>query len=70
MKSWFVGYWYILVLILVGGLSGYFYWRFAGCHSGTCPITAHWYTSSFAGSLFGYLAGSIIADFQKKPAAK
>ncbi|MFO7369558.1 MAG: hypothetical protein R6X09_04730 [Bacteroidales bacterium] len=70
MKSWFVRYWYILLLMLAGGLSGYFYWKFVGCHSGSCPITSHWYTSAFAGSLFGYLAGSIIADYVKKPAGK
>ena len=56
--------------IPIGAIAGFLYWKFVGCHSGSCPITSHWYTSAFAGSLFGYLAGSIIADYVKKPAGK
>lgn len=70
MKNWIIRNGYILLLTLAGGFSGYFYWKFVGCHSGSCPITSHWYTSVFAGSLFGYFAGNMLADFQKKPAGK
>lgn len=70
MKNWFARNWNLLLLIVAGGLLGYFYWKFIGCHSGSCPITSHWYNSTIAGGIFGYLAGSIIADFRRKPESK
>jgi len=39
--------------ILLGTAAGYAYWYFIGCMSGTCPITASWYTSTVYGALVG-----------------
>jgi hypothetical protein len=41
--------------ILLGSVAGYLYWRFVGCESGSCGITANWHTSTLMGGLFGYL---------------
>ena len=30
----------ILIGTLLGGVGGFLYWKFVGCASGTCPITA------------------------------
>ena len=43
------------VAISVGLLTGFAYWRFVGCQSGSCGITANWHSSTLMGGLFGYL---------------
>ena len=40
---------------LIGGLGGYLYWYYAGCSSGTCPITASPVMSVIWGGLLGAL---------------
>lgn len=47
----------IIVLsgIALGLVAGFAYWRFVGCQSGTCGITANWHTSTLFGGVFGYL---------------
>ena len=47
----------IIVLsgIALGLVAGFAYWRFIGCQSGTCGITANWHTSTLFGGVFGYL---------------
>lgn len=39
--------------ILAGGLTGFLYWYFIGCESGTCPITSNKFISIGYGSLMG-----------------
>jgi hypothetical protein len=41
---------------LAGALAGFAYWRFVGCTSGSCPLTANWHTSVLFGGLIGMLA--------------
>jgi hypothetical protein len=41
--------------ILAGGLAGFLYFHFAGCSTGTCPITSHSYNTILIGGLLGYL---------------
>ncbi|MBN2523731.1 MAG: hypothetical protein JXB24_10695 [Bacteroidales bacterium] len=59
---------YLLTIVVttIGIVGGYLYWRFIGCNSGSCPITANWYTSVIAGGLIGYLVGDSINDVLKK----
>ncbi len=52
-----------LIGIILGALSGYFYWQFKGCESGTCMITSKPLNSTLYGALLGYLLVSSINDF-------
>ncbi len=53
---------FVIVFTVIGAISGFLYWKFVGCLSGTCPIKSVWYLSTLWGLAFGYLAGSIIKD--------
>lgn len=55
-----------IVLIPLGGLIGFLYWRFVGCESGTCPIKSVWYWSTLYGLIFGYLISDIILSYTNK----
>jgi hypothetical protein len=55
MKKFFRRYWKPIVFTGIGLVIGFAYWRFMGCKSGTCPITANWHTSVLMGGLFGFL---------------
>ncbi|OQB31135.1 MAG: hypothetical protein BWY08_00711 [Bacteroidetes bacterium ADurb.Bin174] len=44
-----------IIGVLVGTVSGYLYYRFVGCKSGTCPITSNPYISILYGAVLGYL---------------
>lgn len=55
-----------LILIPLGILAGFLYWRFVGCSSGTCAITSNWYSSSLVGGLMGYLLSDTVKDLLKK----
>lgn len=59
-----------IVCLILGGVSGFLYWKFVGCSTGTCPITSHWYASTLYGMLLGWLIGDMISSlFAKKPSA-
>jgi hypothetical protein len=38
---------------LVGGGLGYGWYRVVGCSTGSCPITARWWTSVLYGAVMG-----------------
>ncbi len=40
---------------VLGGILGYSYYYFIGCHSGSCPITSNPYVSTFWGILLGFI---------------
>ena len=44
-----------LLGVAVGALSGYLYWNYIGCTSGTCMITSKPINSTLYGALMGYL---------------
>ena len=44
------------LFVVLGAGIGFAYWRFIGCSSGTCPLTANWHTSTLMGGLIGMLA--------------
>jgi hypothetical protein len=41
--------------IAIGALTGLLYWKFVGCHSGTCPLTSNPYKTVIMFSLMGGL---------------
>ncbi|MCS6967934.1 MAG: DUF6132 family protein [Bernardetiaceae bacterium] len=41
--------------MLRGGVSGWAYWYYIGCESGTCPITSNPYVSTLYGAFIGLL---------------
>jgi hypothetical protein len=55
-----------LIFLLTGAISGFLYWRFVGCNSGTCPIKSVWYWTTLWGAAIGYLLGDFIHDYFKK----
>lgn len=52
-RSW--NFWRPFIGITAGGIGGYLYYYFIGCHSGTCPITSSPLGSILMGALLGYL---------------
>lgn len=47
---------------IAGGITGYLYWYFIGCESGTCPITA----SPIRSVLWVAVIGSLLFSLFKK----
>lgn len=59
-----------LATALIGACLGWLYWRYVGCSSGSCAITAHPVNSSLYGALMGWLvADSILPRSTKSGAA-
>jgi len=58
LKSW--KFWRPFLGILIGSVSGYLYYYFIGCKSGSCPITSHSYSTVIVGGLMGYLITGIL----------
>jgi len=48
--------------VIVGGITGYFYWKYVGCNSGNCSITSIWYKSTLYGMLLGGMVFDLIQD--------
>jgi hypothetical protein len=53
----------LAVGITAGALAGYLYYRFVGCTTGSCPITARPLSSTLYGALMG---GLLAATFKKE----
>lgn len=58
--------WIIIAGAALGALSGYLYWYFIGCNSGTCPITSSPLNSTLYGILLGGLIGSMFKRDKKR----
>ena len=65
MKEYYIKYRFRIVFIILGAITGFLYWRFIGCSSGTCPITSHWYTSAIYGMLLGWLMSDLVKTSKK-----
>ena len=52
-----------LIGIALGLISGYLYWHFVGCNSGTCAITSNPRNSTLYGGMMG---GLIFSIFKKQ----
>lgn len=47
-----------MALTMVAGAAlGWLYYRFIGCSSGTCPITANAWSSTLYGAVLGLMMG-------------
>lgn len=55
MKNWILKNKLSLVGILVGAISGFLYWNYVGCASGSCMITSKPLNSTLYGALMGFL---------------
>jgi hypothetical protein len=49
----------LIIGVVVGGGLGYAAYRFIGCSSGACPLTANPWTSTIIGVLFGAMTSRI-----------
>lgn len=59
-------YLFIASGIIVGAISGFFYWKYIGCENG-CSIKSVWWRMTLWGAVMGGLLISLIVDvFQKK----
>ncbi len=63
MKSWMKRYGLLALGLILGAVGGYLYWRYVGCASGTCPITASPWTSTVWGAATG---GLLMRSFKKE----
>ncbi|MEZ7497732.1 DUF6132 family protein [Flavobacterium sp. Arc3] len=52
--------------ILIGAISGYAYYHYVGCASGTCAITSKPLNSTLYGSLMGGLLFNMFVKKEKK----
>jgi hypothetical protein len=52
--------------IFVGALAGYFYWKYVGCATGTCPITSSPVVSTIYGAIIGGLTGGLFSKTTTK----
>ncbi|RAK22610.1 hypothetical protein B0I03_104135 [Flavobacterium aquaticum] len=52
--------------VVVGLISGYAYYYYVGCVSGTCSITSKPLNSTLYGGVLGGLLFNMISDFFKK----
>jgi hypothetical protein len=55
-KAYFAG-------MVLGGLSGYFYWKYVGCLTGTCAITS----KPFNSVVYFALLGALLLGSLQKP---
>lgn len=46
-------FWKTLIVVVIGGVSGFLYYHFVGCSSGQCAITSNPYMSVLFGGLLG-----------------
>ncbi len=44
-----------IIGVVIGGAAGFAIYKFIGCRTGACPITANPYTSVIYGALMGLL---------------
>ena len=66
MKKFLKEYLLTIAGVIAGAAAGYFYWKFAGCTSGSCAITSKPVNSTLYGALLGGLLLSIFRKDKKK----
>lgn len=52
--------------VLLGALSGFLYWKFIGCSTGSCAITSNPINSTLYGTVMGGLLSSILKKDKKQ----
>lgn len=66
MNNFIRNNWISISFTILGAITGYLYWYYIGCTSGTCPLKTIWYNNVIIGGIMGYLVGSSITDALKK----
>lgn len=66
MKKFFSNNYLLFIGGLLGALSGYLYWKYVGCVTGTCAITSKPINSTIYFSLIGMLVFSLFKKTPKK----
>jgi hypothetical protein len=57
--------------VILGAVSGFLYWHFVGCSSGSCTITSSPMNSTIYGAIMGFLiVGIFKTDRTKKDVGK
>ncbi len=56
----------VIIGVIIGAISGYLYWKYVGCLSGTCAITSKPTNSTLYGMLMGGLVFSLFPSSKKK----
>ncbi|MFA8434096.1 MAG: hypothetical protein ACEPOZ_06225 [Marinifilaceae bacterium] len=56
---------YTLIGGILGLVGGFFYWKYVGCVTGSCPIQNNWYTMVPYGGLFGLVVGGMFRGKKK-----
>ncbi|MBS1487530.1 MAG: hypothetical protein JST43_08055 [Bacteroidetes bacterium] len=51
--------------VLIGSASGWMYWKYIGCTSGSCPITSNPVHSTLYGAVMGVLLFSMFKKENK-----
>lgn len=55
-----------IIGVPIGTLTGFLYWKFVGCNSGTCAITSNPINSTLYGSVMGGLVFSMFKNNKKE----
>ena len=55
-----------IIGVIIGALTGFLYWKFVGCKSGSCAITSNPYNSTIYGAAMGGLIFSIFKNNKNK----
>ena len=63
MKTWLKQYGLLALGLLAGAVGGYLYWRYVGCSTGSCPITASPWGSTVWGAA---IVGLLLSSFKKE----
>jgi hypothetical protein len=66
MKKWFSKNYLLLIGAATGALSGFLYWKYIGCISGTCAITSKPLNSTLYFSVLGILVFSLFKKNSKE----
>ena len=51
-----------IIVSIIGAIGGFSYWYFIGCATGSCGITANWYSSAGFGSIIGWIVGDVVNE--------
>lgn len=63
MKKWMVLNKFYLIGAAIGAVSGFLYWKYVGCITGTCAITANPVRSTV---YFAFMGAFVFGLFKKK----
>lgn len=66
MKKWFSKNYLLIIGAATGALSGFLYWKYIGCISGTCAITSKPLNSTLYFSVLGILVFSLFRNTSKQ----